>query len=77
MAKIPNLGYTEEPVRVCVTCVPLVAAGGKHYQEAPAWVPHVNTEPEWHAPPPSNPDVSQFASAPPPQEPLKYPELSK
>lgn len=43
MQRIPNLGYTEEPVRVCAGCGPLVAAGGKHYQEAPAWVPHVNS----------------------------------
>ena len=81
---IPNLGYVEEPVRVCDGCKPIVAQGGKHFQEvfpflvfflflfsllfivqAPAWVPHQNSEPEWHAPPASNPELAPGSSAPP------------
>lgn len=52
---IPNLGYTEEPVLICVDCVPVVReTGGKHFQEAPAFVPHENHEIAWERPPQSN-----------------------
>lgn len=38
-AIIPNLGYDEEPVLVCLDCMAKVReSGGKHYQEAPQWV---------------------------------------
>jgi hypothetical protein len=64
-ALIPNLGYVEEPVRICENCRPIVQQnGGTHFQEAPVFAPHVNHEPEWHAPPPSNPELTLNASAP-------------
>jgi hypothetical protein len=64
-ALIPNLGYVEEPVRICENCRAIVQQnGGTHFQEAPVFAPHVNHEPEWHAPPPSNPELTLNASAP-------------
>ena len=77
---IPNLGYTEEKVRVCDECFDMVnQVGGKHYQEAPEWKPVVHDEPEWHAPPPADVQASVESSAPPSEESsgANYPDLYK
>lgn len=74
MLKIPNLGY-EEAVLICIDCLPVVKEkGGKHFQDAPAFIPHSNVEPEWNRPPPSAPSLASGASAPPAMSPdqMKY-----
>jgi len=79
---IPNLGYVEEPVRVCDECFDIAKNGGQHYEQAPDWNSNVvHSEPEWERPPPSNPgaNVSNAyeSDLPPPTAPTLYPSLNK
>lgn len=75
---LPNLGYDEEPVRVCDPCVEIGKQGGKRFEDAPADFGSAPIqEPEWHRPPVSTADV-QGATAPPAQgAPVEYPEPVK